>query len=92
MSTDPPDDEPTDDTTEATEANPTERANELIGTETLWSGQLLYTGAQLGLFEALEEEPMPVDELAERLDTHADTTYRVLRALAHFEVIEEHEG
>lgn len=68
-----------------------DEANGLIGTEGLWSGRILYTGVELGLFEILDADPTPAVDLAAQLDIDADTTYRLLRAMAHFGVLDEHE-
>jgi uncharacterized protein YciI len=42
----------------------------------------LYAAAKLGIADHLAKGPLPVDELARRTDTHPETLYRVLRALA----------
>lgn len=65
-----------------------EEATDLIGTEELWRGQILHTGAELGLFEALDDGPASATDLAADLDLDADGTYRLLRAMEHFGVIE----
>lgn len=67
-----------------------DRAKGLIGTRGLWSGQILYTAATLGLFESLGSDPVPASSLADELGLDADHTYRLLRALAHFGVLDEH--
>lgn len=66
-----------------------ERAKDLIGSDRLWSGQLLYAGAQLGVFDLLGDAPTPAIEVASRLDLDPDHTYRFLRVLSHFDVLEE---
>lgn len=68
-----------------------EEATDLIGTEELWSGQILYTGVELGLFEMLENAPSAARDLAAELDLDTDNTYRLLRAMAHFGVLKEDE-
>ncbi|MCE6995358.1 acetylserotonin O-methyltransferase [Saccharothrix sp. S26] len=45
-------------------------------------GHMLSTVAELGVADHLVDGPLPVDELAARTGTHADSLYRVLRALA----------
>jgi uncharacterized protein YciI len=42
----------------------------------------VYVAAKLGIADQLAEGPLAVDELARRTDTHPETLYRVLRALA----------
>lgn len=68
-----------------------EEATELIGTEALWRGQILYTGVELGLFERLDDDPASASDIAAELDLDADNTYRLLRAMAHFGVLDEDE-
>lgn len=65
------------------------QAADLIGSDTVWSGQLLYTAATVGLFDLLADTRKSGDEIASELDLHPDTTYRFLRALSHFGVLEE---
>lgn len=66
-----------------------EEATSLVGTEELWSGQILYTSVELGLFEILGDDPASASHLAAELNLDADNTYRLLRAMAHFGVLEE---
>lgn len=66
-----------------------EQAEELIGFEQVWSGQLLYAGVELGVIDLLGQEPVLATEVADKLDLHDDNCYRLLRALAHFDVLEE---
>lgn len=66
-----------------------EQAEELIGFEQVWSGQLLYTSVELGVIDLLGQEPTPATEVADTLDLHDDNCYRFLRALAHFDILEE---
>lgn len=66
-----------------------ERADDLIAVEGLWSGRILHTAAALGLFERLDDRPVPAAELAAERDLDPDRTYRLLRAMAHFDVLEE---
>lgn len=60
----------------------------LIGTEGMWSGRILYTGVELGLFEVLDADPTSAAELAAQRDLDTDNTYRLLRAMAHFGVLD----
>jgi hypothetical protein len=64
-------------------------AHSLVGTDKLWSGQLLYTSVQLGILDVLGDEPTSASVVADELDLHADNCYRLLRALSHFDVLEE---
>lgn len=58
----------------------------------LQSGQVIYTGATLGVFERLAraDGPTAAAEVAADLGLHGENTYRLLRALAHYGVLEEH--
>jgi hypothetical protein len=69
-----------------------EEANDLIGTEGVWSGRILYTGVELGLFKILDDDPTSASELAAQLDLDSGNTYRLLRAMAHFGVLDEDEN
>ena len=64
-------------------------AIDLVGTEQLWSGQLLYASVRLSILERLDDEPTPASEVADELDLHPDRCYRLLRALSHFGVLDE---
>ncbi|MFB6250740.1 MAG: methyltransferase [Halobellus sp.] len=55
----------------------------------LQSGQLLYTGAKLGMFEVLDECPTTATDVAAELGLHTENTYRLLRALSNYGVLEE---
>lgn len=68
---------------------PVEEASALVGTEGVWSGRILYTAVELGLFERLDGEPTSASHLAARRNLDADNTYRLLRALAHLGVLDE---
>lgn len=54
--------------------------------------QALYTAAQVGIADALSDGPRTADELAERVGTDPDTTYRLLRMLAGHGVFRELRG
>jgi hypothetical protein len=64
-------------------------ASSLIGIDSLWSGQLLYVAVDLGVIDLLDAEPTAARTVAEELDLHADACYRFLRALSHFDVLDE---
>lgn len=66
-------------------------AEELIGTATLWRGQILHAAVRVGLIDALDADPAAASDLATDLDLVPERTYRLLRAMAHFGVLEEHE-
>lgn len=65
------------------------QAEELIGTDALWRGQILYAGAELGLFSLLDTDPMSASDIARELELDQDRTYRLLRAMSHFGVLKE---
>jgi len=46
-----------------------------------WPAQAITAAAQLGIADALADGPLPLDELARRLDVDADALGRLLRAL-----------
>ena len=54
--------------------------------------QLLYVAAKLRIADHLASGPRPVAELAAASGSHADSLYRILRALAGFGVFAEEEG
>lgn len=64
-------------------------AEELIGTDAVWRGQILYAGAELGMFNLLDANPMRGAAIAQELDLNQDRAYRLLRAMAHFGVLTE---
>lgn len=47
-----------------------------------WMTQAAYVAAELGVADLLTKGPRTAEELAEQTETHADSLYRVLRALA----------
>ena len=53
---------------------------------------LIYVAAELGLADRLKEGPRTAEKLAEETGTHAQSLYRVLRALAGLGVFEETEA
>ncbi len=56
-----------------------------------WITQVIYVAAKLGIADLLERGPRTSDELAMSTGTHAPSLYRLLRALANLEVLEEDE-
>lgn len=66
-----------------------EEANGLIGTRQEWSGRILYTAVELGVLEILDGDPTPAADVASELDLDVDSTYRLLRAMDHFDVVVE---
>jgi precorrin-6B methylase 2 len=56
-----------------------------------WITQVIYVAAKLGIADLLERGPRTSDELAISTGTHAPSLYRLLRALANLEVLEEDE-
>src|ERR1700704_3388698 len=46
-----------------------------------WTSQAITVAAQLGVADALADGPLPIDELAARVDADADSLRRLLRAL-----------
>ena len=47
-----------------------------------WLTQALYAGAKLGIFDELAGGPATADDIARRVDSHPEATYRLMRALA----------
>jgi hypothetical protein len=56
-----------------------------------WVSQALYVAAKLGIADLLQEGPQPCKRLAQATQTHADSLYRLLRALASVGVFVEDE-
>src|SRR5258705_4069927 len=46
-----------------------------------WTSQAITVAAQLGVADALADGPLPIDQLAARVDADADALHRLLRAL-----------
>jgi hypothetical protein len=57
-----------------------------------WASFTVIAAAQLGLADALGPEPTHVDVLAERTKAHADSVYRLMRALASLGIFAEGES
>jgi hypothetical protein len=56
------------------------------------ASRALWTVAEVGIADHLDNEPRGVDELAAVTTTHADSLYRVLRLLATVGIFEEQDG
>lgn len=69
--------------------DPHGEATRLIGDTGLHTGQLLYAGVTLGIFDRFGDDSLSAQEIASELDLHAENTYRMLRSLAHFGVLDE---
>jgi DNA-binding HxlR family transcriptional regulator len=54
--------------------------------------QAIHVAASLGIADALAEGPRTSDEIAAATETHPDTLYRLLRALASVGIFEEDDG
>ncbi|HZZ81467.1 MAG TPA: methyltransferase [Gemmataceae bacterium] len=64
----------------------------LIGMITsYWSAQSIHVAAKLKLADLLKDGPKTADELAKATKTHAQSLYRLLRALASVEIFAEDE-
>lgn len=66
-------------------------ALDLIGFRAIWRANILHAGVDLGMFEAVNGDSKPADTIADELGTDPQYTYRLLRALAHYGVMEEVE-
>ncbi len=56
-----------------------------------WRSQALYAGANLGVFDAVAEQPRSAASIAEQLGVAPDALYRLLRALASIGLLSEQE-
>src|SRR5437870_4372761 len=54
-----------------------------------WRSQILYAGVKLGIFDALSSRAIRASDLAETLHLDPALTYRLLRALASLELLQE---
>lgn len=66
-----------------------DEAEKLIGTDALWRGQIIHTAAELKIFSVVDNRQTVASDVAAELDLNQDRTYRLLRALASFGVLEE---
>ena len=57
-----------------------------------WVSQSVYVAARLGLADLLKDGPRPIEELAAATGAHADSLYRLMRALASVGVFAEEDG
>lgn len=57
-----------------------------------WIAQAVSVAATLGIADLLKDGPRDVEELAKATSTHADSLYRLLRALTSIEIFAETEG
>jgi hypothetical protein len=57
-----------------------------------WIAQAVSVAATLGIADQLKDAPKDVEELAKATSTHADSLYRLLRALASIGIFAETEG
>src|ERR1043166_5901551 len=57
-----------------------------------WISQAIYVAAKLGLPDLLKDTPRTADELARLTNTHAQSLYRLLRALASVGVFAEDDA
>lgn len=72
--------------------DPVDDATDLVDVSGFWRGQILYTGVELGIFEAVGEGYRPATDLADDLDVDAEYLYRLLRALSHYGVLAEDDA
>ncbi|RJP24504.1 MAG: methyltransferase [Candidatus Abyssobacteria bacterium SURF_5] len=56
-----------------------------------WITQAIYVAAELGIADLLVEKPLTAEELAKRAGAHANSLYRVLRALGSIGIFAEDE-
>lgn len=54
-----------------------------------WQSRALYVATELGVADAIRDDEIASDEIAKRLNLHADYLYRLLRMLASIGVFEE---
>lgn len=75
--------------TEKSGSGPEAVQNVMDLTYGLWRSQTLYAGVELGVFDAIGEEPTPAGEIADELELDADQSYRLLRALGSLGLLDE---
>ena len=56
-----------------------------------WRSQTLYAGIELGVFDAVGDDPTPASQIANQLELDPDQSYRLLRALGSLGLLDEHE-
>lgn len=57
-----------------------------------WRSRILYAGARLGVFDALQGEPRSAGEVAGHLEVDAHLLYRLMRALSAIGLLEEDDA
>lgn len=57
-----------------------------------WSSQAVYAAAELGIADELRDGPQTAAEVAEAVGANEDGTYRLMRALASLDILEELDG
>ena len=57
-----------------------------------WVAQAIQAAAELGIADALAERPLPLDELARRVDADPDALKRLMRALISRGMFRERRG
>ncbi len=67
--------------------DPSDQVMELIFGR--WRSQTVYTGVELGVFEAVEQRPKHAVEIADQLDLDEENGYRLLRALSSVGLLTE---
>jgi hypothetical protein len=55
-----------------------------------WRSQTLHAGVELGFFEVIGSEPIPLNEIASGLNLDSALSYRLLRALGSLELLNEY--
>ncbi len=54
-----------------------------------WRSQILYAGVKAGVFDAIADDPMPSNLIAQELDLDPALSYRLLRALGSLGLLKE---
>ena len=54
-------------------------------------GQIIHAGVKLGIIDYLQYEPVSVSKIAEELDLDKEYSYRLLRALTAFDIVEQND-
>lgn len=73
-----------------TEASPHQQLDQMI--TGYWMSQAIYAAAKFDVAGLLKDGPKSVEELAQATSTHADSLYRLLRALASVGIFAEGES
>ena len=56
-----------------------------------WKGQILYTGAKIGIFDYLTKSPKEIGQIAQDLNLNEPMAYRILRSIASLGFLKEEE-